>query len=304
MQLEYLNEFLRLESYPSISQAAKAMGLSQPLLSRHIQSIEKELGTVLVDRSKQRIEFTGAGKVLLARLQELVPYWEQSKQLVTAAGRSDSRLVVGGGLDNARIRGIVYAATEISRMELHPLDIVLANSATLQDLEDGNLSALICYPLPEDTVEAHGLVSRHLCEDGISAVLFKDHRLATHDTLSLSDLRHESLVKLTGNFFNYGLWWKAIREACEKEGFTPQARTVYVKDPESTPQFYIGNDVFLCSAGNARSGFWNANPLYRVIPIVDAKTEIRVYHREGDPSPALERFLGILQSDDIVNVRL
>lgn len=300
MQIDYLNEFLRLESYPSISKAAEALGLSQPLLSRHIQAIEKELGCTLVDRSKQRIEFTGAGKVLLARLQELIPYWEQSKQLTIAAGKSDNRLVIGGSLDNARVRGILFAAMEVSRIDLHPLDIVLDPSMGARSIDEGGADVLISYPLPNDIIKEHGLVSQPLFEDGISAILFKTNPLAQCSSLSLSDLRAERLVKLTGDFFNYGLWWSIIRKACEKEGFVPQSRNVFVKDPSSMPQFYIGQDVFLCPTQNARTGFWHANPLYVTVPVANATAQLLAYHRSGAETPALRQFLDIIESGSML----
>lgn len=62
--LEYLRSFVVFVDAVNIVQAAQSLNISQPLLSKHLKSLEEELGLPL-------FEFVGRKKVLTARGQEV-----------------------------------------------------------------------------------------------------------------------------------------------------------------------------------------------------------------------------------------
>ncbi|MEN6595281.1 MAG: LysR family transcriptional regulator [Clostridiaceae bacterium] len=64
MNTERLFEFLVLARTLSYSQAAKKLFINQSVLSRHIQSLESELGTMLFERSTHSVVLTEAGRLL------------------------------------------------------------------------------------------------------------------------------------------------------------------------------------------------------------------------------------------------
>ena len=64
MELRVLEYFLALTQEGSISAAAKALNVSQPTLSRQLMDLEKELGCVLFERSKQGIILTDDGRTV------------------------------------------------------------------------------------------------------------------------------------------------------------------------------------------------------------------------------------------------
>jgi len=64
MNLEYLKAFYVTVQANSISKAAKILHLTQPGLSMQIQSLEKELGVNLLNRSNKGVELTEAGKIV------------------------------------------------------------------------------------------------------------------------------------------------------------------------------------------------------------------------------------------------
>ena len=71
MELRVLEYFLALTQEGSISAAAKALNVSQPTLSRQLMDLEKELGCVLFERSKQGIILTDDGMLLRRRAGEI-----------------------------------------------------------------------------------------------------------------------------------------------------------------------------------------------------------------------------------------
>lgn len=63
MDFRQIEAFVHVIKLKSFSKAADAIFLTQPTISTHINSLEKELGTKLVDRSGKEILPTKAGKI-------------------------------------------------------------------------------------------------------------------------------------------------------------------------------------------------------------------------------------------------
>lgn len=64
MNLQNLRVFLKVAELEHITRAAEELGLSQPAVTKTIQSIEHEVGLELVERQGRRIALTHAGRVL------------------------------------------------------------------------------------------------------------------------------------------------------------------------------------------------------------------------------------------------
>ncbi|WP_392397950.1 MULTISPECIES: LysR family transcriptional regulator [Ralstonia] len=64
MQMKWLEALIALEGTRSFSHAARKRCLSQPALSRQIQSLEKWASVPLVNRDVQPIQMTAAGHEL------------------------------------------------------------------------------------------------------------------------------------------------------------------------------------------------------------------------------------------------
>ena len=65
MDSRQLKYFVAVAEERNISRAAARLNLSQPPLTRHIQSLEEELGVLLFKRTTWGVELTEAGEALL-----------------------------------------------------------------------------------------------------------------------------------------------------------------------------------------------------------------------------------------------
>ncbi len=83
-QIKQLRAFCRAAQNGSISKAAERLNLSQPSVSLQIQSLEKDLDTVLFERSGPRIRLTPAGELLLEMALPLVEGVEKLSETFTA----------------------------------------------------------------------------------------------------------------------------------------------------------------------------------------------------------------------------
>ncbi|MCX7694932.1 MAG: selenium metabolism-associated LysR family transcriptional regulator [Caloramator sp.] len=63
MDFKQIEAFINVAKYKSFSKAAEATFLSQPTISSHISSLEKELKVMLFDRNGKDIRLTEAGKL-------------------------------------------------------------------------------------------------------------------------------------------------------------------------------------------------------------------------------------------------
>jgi DNA-binding transcriptional LysR family regulator len=98
MTLVQLRHLIALADTGSFSRAAERVNLTQPALSRSIQSLEEELGAALFDRIGRRAELTPMGREILDRARLLVLDAQdlQERARATAKGRT-GRLRVGMG---------------------------------------------------------------------------------------------------------------------------------------------------------------------------------------------------------------
>lgn len=72
MKIEVLREFLCLCEELSYTKAAQRLFINQSALSRHMASLESELGCALFDRDHRSVGLTGAGELLRNRAAGLV----------------------------------------------------------------------------------------------------------------------------------------------------------------------------------------------------------------------------------------
>src|SRR5918997_5101985 len=90
MDTRQLAAFCTVVERRSFSQAAERLGVTQPAVSLQVRSLEKRLGTQLLDRSGRRVEPTEAGRRLYRGAQRLLALEEQLVDEV--AGEADADL--------------------------------------------------------------------------------------------------------------------------------------------------------------------------------------------------------------------
>jgi DNA-binding transcriptional LysR family regulator len=105
MDTRQLAAFCAVVERRSFSQAADRLGVTQPAVSLQVRSLEKRLGTQLLDRSGRRVEPTEAGWRLYRGAQKLLALEEQLVAEVAASteGELSGDLVLGASTGPAAI---------------------------------------------------------------------------------------------------------------------------------------------------------------------------------------------------------
>lgn len=92
MNIEWLNEFLVIASSGSFNSASQLLFVTPSALTRHIQSLEKELKTALFERDSHHLKLTTAGISLLPAAREITIKFDKVRRTVssTSSAPTDS----------------------------------------------------------------------------------------------------------------------------------------------------------------------------------------------------------------------
>lgn len=178
MDLEYLKEFAYLGETLSFSRTAKHFYVNRSAISRHISSLEEEVGVQLLDRGSHSVSLTDAGAVFLSEVKAILASWNSALERTKRAD-SDKRVIVRiGYLRNAARPVLVRFVRHMANA--HPniqLSLICMEFNSLQDAlaEHAVDIALAVNVSPE--------LSRHyrntpIYTDRFSAVCSKNHVLA------------------------------------------------------------------------------------------------------------------------------
>lgn len=97
-EIRELRHLLSIDEFRHFGQAAKAVGLTQPALTKSLQRMEKALGAQIFERSRARVIPTTVGKEVLARARRLVDDAEELQRAVDAmTGAEAASATIGVG---------------------------------------------------------------------------------------------------------------------------------------------------------------------------------------------------------------
>src|SRR5690606_15145314 len=80
MRMRQLQCFVVLAEELSFTRAAQRLNMSQPPLSTQIQTLERELGVDLINRTSRKIALTHAGKLFRRYANSMLDQYERSLQ--------------------------------------------------------------------------------------------------------------------------------------------------------------------------------------------------------------------------------
>lgn len=79
MEIRQLETFIQVANLKSFSKASELLYITQPTVSNHIQNLEKELDTILINRYGKSIDLTYAGKLFYKYAVNIINSCEMAK---------------------------------------------------------------------------------------------------------------------------------------------------------------------------------------------------------------------------------
>jgi DNA-binding transcriptional LysR family regulator len=83
-RLTGMQVFSRAAQVGSLSGAARHMGLSAAMATKHLDALERRLGVRLFQRSTRKLSLTGPGQQYLETLSRLLPAWEEAESAIAS----------------------------------------------------------------------------------------------------------------------------------------------------------------------------------------------------------------------------
>ena len=216
MDIQHIRYFLAVAKHQSFSKAAEALFVTQPILTRCIKNLEKELGVLLIERSTKHFMLTEAGQLLLRSgstlLQQHQDIYRQMADI--ADGQMGELRISGPGV----LLDMYFPALVSQFRKAYPgVRITVRESGThtvVQDVLEGAADiGLVMLPLSDATT----LDIFPIVKDQIHVVVHRDHPLAKEKSIPIRRLEQVDIITYNQSTTLY----HTLDKLCREQGFKP-----------------------------------------------------------------------------------
>jgi LysR family hca operon transcriptional activator len=176
MELRHLRYFVAVAEELNFTRAAARLHTSQPSLSQQIRQLESAVGVPLLERSRQHVALTSAGRVFLREAKEILGRVEHAGRLAKQAADGRAGDLSVGTFPAADVR-ILPALRPILAAHLPDLRLVLHSKYAVEPVA-GLLAGALDAAFVRGPIESGELQSRELLREQIVMMLPAHHPLA------------------------------------------------------------------------------------------------------------------------------
>ncbi len=208
MNLHNLRIFLKVAELEHITRASEELNLSQPAVTKIIQSLEYEVNLDLVERQGRRIVLTSAGRVLQSYARQVFALEHEMEEALTTLQDADSGEVTLAANPTASVYLLPPIVAHFhARYPRVKLNIAICNS---QEIAEGILDWKLDFGIVEGLASAlaTGLTVEAFAHDELGLIVAPNHRWSQLGSVSPEALQDgELLLREQGS---------GIREAIEQ----------------------------------------------------------------------------------------
>lgn len=194
MDTGYIKEFVVLADCMSFSEASNILFISQSSLSKHIQSLEKELGVRLFDRTTRNIELTGPGLAFLIFAQQIDSLCDEARITIDDLNNKASSSLTIATMQNPEYYDLAKYIVSFSQEHSDiTFQMVEADEFGLYEMfRKKQVNVFPTFELFREDPEDYTFFP--MVRSKINAILRKDHKYASRDSVSVEDLAEERLL--------------------------------------------------------------------------------------------------------------
>ncbi len=304
MNIEYFREFTVLADCSNYLEAADRLFIGQSTLSKHIISMEKELGVPLFDRTSRRVTLSKYGKLLLPYANTIVQtQYSYTSTLQNELESERGRVTVGTIAATAKygITGLIanfkkqYPSSSIQMFEGDPDDLA-------SQLRERKCDVIFAH-LPERNLGSISFEKIHYLDDSLVCILPRTHPLSGEKELRLEQLRDETFIALEENTTVHQL----ILDCCYRVGFSPKIAFICHRVDSVLDLVTKGMGIAILAeymTNRPEDGNFPENAPFAVASILP-HTTISVdlcYRNNDDLSPMAKRFVDLVQKTVTVGI--
>ena len=218
--LERIRSVLAVIEEGGVNRASRRLGISQPALSRQIQSLEQEIGAPLFERGSWGMRPTDLGFFVRNRFAKLIQEHDLAvaEAMAHAQGRHQQLRIGYLGLAAARF---LNPALAILKNEFGEMKLLLFDQTPMEQLHalrEGRLD--IALVGEGDAGPTDDFYQRRAATLGVCAVLPADHAAVRGESVSLALLRNERFIGVAETAAPGRNRW--MNTLCAKAGFKPR----------------------------------------------------------------------------------
>ena len=185
--------FIAVAIHLNFAQAAKQLHISQPAITRQIQTLESELGVKLFLRSTRNVRLTAEGEAFLTDARTIV---SASERAIHRFSRHDEEEITEFHLGYSSVFHLEFLTEALRRLtelhpQVHPRLHHIAGSHLPAAIDAETLDAALSCRSPK---EKSSLIYRELTRSPYVCVCQRDCPLASLDFVTADDLRPYSMI--------------------------------------------------------------------------------------------------------------
>jgi DNA-binding transcriptional LysR family regulator len=260
MEIEQLIHLIAFYEHKTLSDAAKALHTSQPVLTRSMKKLEEDLEIPLFERSKNRITLNETGLQAVEYAKRILNDTENMKVQLKEFDRRQHTFSIGSvapapGTFLSQKASLFYQDKIVSN-EIKDMDILI------QGIKDQTYTVIV---MPQD-IDDEYIESIPFMEEKLYFSLPFDHPLAQKKSIQLKEMDGERMLLMS----NVGFWYQICRDAMPHTKFLiQQDRSVFYDliELSSLPSF--------TSSYTMKADGIPENRV--IIPIEDEKVQVTFY---------------------------
>lgn len=191
MELAQLEAFLQVAHHRSFSRAAEALFLTQPSVTARIQSLEREIGERLFERTGRSVTLTDAGDAFIPHAQRALTAVQEGTDAIEAVRHGDvGNIRIGSSSTiGAYILPPILRRFRDERPRVHVHLRSGTSEDVIEDLISGEVNVGICRLTQHPEVE-----SLHLFNDDLALVVSPRHPFAAKGRVTLAEAGKEPFL--------------------------------------------------------------------------------------------------------------
>ena len=243
LDVKRLRVLREISARGSFSAAAEALAYTQSAVSQQIAALEREAGTVLVDRNARGVRMTEAGRALV----------RHADVILARLADAEAELEAIAGIRGGRLRlvsfpsaGATIAPRAIARFrERFPgVEVTLEPREPHEGLDcvkSGECDIALTVEAGFEPIDDKAITRHHLLDDPLYVLLPAGHRAANKARLRLTDMAQDAWIMGATCACPDGL---ILLRACQAAGFEP--RVAFQSDDYTAIQGFVAAGVGVC----------------------------------------------------------
>lgn len=194
MDITKLKSFISVTNYESFSTAAENLYLSQPAVSKHVMSLEKELNVKLFNRSANKLSLTTQGEAFLPYAQEIVMLYDSATAHLQQIENNQEGILNFGATNYIGVHLMPQIIKKFN--ELYPNIIVNMDVSTTQKLaarfEVHEMEFALLFNYANFSKQNYNFFDYR--EDELVIAIHPSHPLAHKNDISLFELTDDTFI--------------------------------------------------------------------------------------------------------------